>query len=188
MEGKELTYTSSEKYLTQERAALDKHEYFKGQIVGLAGASLRHNRIAANLIMEIGIRLKRQPCEVLPSDIRVCTPSREAYMYPDATIVCGKPEMEDGMFDTLKNPKIIFEILSPSTEDHDRRKKFSYYRKIPSFIEYVLIDSTKLFVEVATKQEDGSWQHDATMDPYGSLHLSCIGISIPLKEVYSNVF
>lgn len=86
----------------QERAAKDKHEYFKGQIVGLAGASLRHNRIAASLITELGLRLKRQPCEVLPSDIRVCTPSRDAYMYPDATIVCGEPEMEDGMFDTLK--------------------------------------------------------------------------------------
>ena len=183
-----MTYTPSEKYLTQERAAKDKHEYFKGQIVGLAGASLRHNRIAASLITELGLRLKRQPCEVFPSDIRVCTPSRDAYMYPDATIVCGEPEMEDGMFDTLKNPRIIFEILSPSTEDHDRGKKFSFYCQIPSFEEYILIDSTKLFVEIAVKQPDGSWSNVATEDPYAYLSLSSIPIHVPLKEIYRNVF
>ena len=185
---KELTYTPSEKYLTQERAAKDKHEYFKGQIVGLAGASLRHNRIAASLITELGLRLKRQSCEVLPSDIRVCTPSRDAYMYPDATIVCGEPEMEDGMFDTLKNPRIIFEILSPSTEDHDRGRKFSFYRQIPSFEEYVLIDSTRRFVEVSVKQPDGSWAHYATEDPEGHLSLSSIGIHVPIREIYRNIF
>lgn len=106
----------------------------------MAGASLAHNDIVANLIREIGLLLKNQPCRILPSDIRVSVPSKESYMYPDAVIVCRQPEMEDDQFDTLKNPVVIFEILFPSTEDHDRGKKFFFYRQIPSFSEYILVD------------------------------------------------
>ena len=77
-------------------------------------------------------------------------------MYPDATIVCGGPEMEDNQFDTLQNPVVIFEILPPSTKNHDRGKKFTFYKQIPSFREYVLIDSSECFVEISRRQEDGS--------------------------------
>src|SRR5882757_2124659 len=127
-------------YLSRERAAKDKHEYYEGNVTALAGASLAHNRIVANLLGEIRSHLKDKPCEILPSDIRVAVPSGKAYMYPDATIVCGVPEMEDDKFDTLKNPKVVFEVLSPSTAAHDRGRKFLYYQQIPSFQEYVLID------------------------------------------------
>src|SRR5882672_1482512 len=92
---------SPQEYLTRERLAKDKHEYYEGDVVALAGASLAHNRIVINLISEIGYYLKDKPCEILPSDIRVTIPSSKAYMYPDATIVCGVPEMEDAQFDTL---------------------------------------------------------------------------------------
>jgi Uma2 family endonuclease len=179
---------SPKEYLEQERASKEKNEYFDGKVTALAGVSMAHNRILINLIREIGSNLKDKPCEILPSDMRVAVPSGNAYMYPDATIVCGGPEMEDDRFDTLKNPVVIFEILSPSTEQHDRVRKFRYYRQIPSFREYVLVDSVEGFVEVCRRQEDDSWKFDYTADPYGHMMLSSIQYSLHMEELYRNVF
>jgi len=219
-------HSSPQEYLVRERLAKDKHEYYDGEVRMLAGASLAHNRIVTNLIREIGSSLKDRPCEVLPSDIRVTVPSGKVYMYPDATIVCGTPEMEDDQFDTLKNPRdirvtvpsgkvymypdativcgtpemeddqfdtlknprVIFEVLSPSTAAHDRRRKFLYYQQIPSFQEYVLIDSSALFVEISQKQPDGSWDFEASSDPDEYLRISSVKMNIPLREVYRKVF
>jgi Uma2 family endonuclease len=181
-------HISPMEYLSQERAAKDKHEYYEGNVTALAGASLAHNRIVANLLGEIRSHLKDRPCEILPSDIRVTVPFGKAYMYPDATIVCGVPEMEDDKFDTLKNPRVVFEVLSPSTAAHDRGRKFHFYRQIPSFQEYVLIDSTEYFVAVSKRREDGSWSSDASSDPDGALAISSVKVAIPMREVYRNVF
>jgi len=175
-------------YLVQERAAEYKHEFYKGRVTAMAGASLAHNEILANLIGEMGNILKGKPCRILPSDMRVTIPSGDAYMYPDALIVCGKPELMDDRFDTLMNPVVIFEILSPSTADHDRVKKFHFYRQIPSFKEYVLIDSTQVFVEVSHRQADGSWKFDASSDPDGHLPMQSIESLLSLEEIYRNVF
>ena len=183
-----FSHPSPDEYLVRERAAGNRHEYYKGTVTALAGASLAHNRIVTNLIREIGTLLKNKSCEILPSDIRVTTPSREAYMYPDATIVCGVPDMEDDRFDTLKNPKVIVEVLSPSTADHDRRKKFSFYSQIPSFQEYILIDSMEPFIEVSRRQQDGSWDMDASADPGGVLLIQAIRARISMEEIYRNVF
>jgi Uma2 family endonuclease len=132
-----IKYTSPHEYLALERTSKEKHEYFAGKVLAMAGASLAHNDIVANLIGEIRLLLKDRPCRILSSDIRVSIPSRESYMYPDAVIVCGQPEMEDDKFDTLKNPVVIFEILSPSTEDHDRGKKFRMM--VPGYSGWFLI-------------------------------------------------
>lgn len=179
--------TSPQEYLALERASKEKHEYFQGRVIALAGASLGHNRLVSNILREIGSHLKDKGCEILPSDIRISIPSRESYMYPDAVIVCGKPEMEDDRFDTLKNPVVIFEILSPSTEDHDRGKKFFFYRQIPSFKEYILVDSTSPFIEVSRRGEDGAWKFETVEDIQAQLFISSVGISIPLAEIYRNV-
>jgi Uma2 family endonuclease len=183
--------TSPEEYLAFERASKEKHEYFGGhfggRVIAMAGASLAHNRIVANLLGEISSFLKDKSCEILPSDIRISVPSRESYMYPDAVIVCAQPEMEDDQFDTLKNPAVIFEILSPSTEDYDRGRKFFFYMQIPSFREYILIDSAQRFVEIRRRQEDGSWKFETVADPGGEVFISSIQISISMEEIYRNV-
>ena len=175
-------------FLEWERAAENKHEYFEGEILDFAGASFAHNRIVSNLIREMGTYLKGKPCEILPGDMRVTTPNETVYMYPDAVIVCGLPKMSDDTFDTLKNPRVIFEVLSPSTALHDRVKKFKFYKLIPSFMEYVLIDSRQLFVEVGRRQEDGSWDFESTTDPGGYLQVSSVRAGIPLQEIYRKVF
>jgi Uma2 family endonuclease len=182
-----IKYTSPQEYLELERASKEKHEYFAGKVLAMAGASLAHNYIVANLIGEIRLLLKDRPCSILPSDIRVSIPSRESYMYPDAVIVCGQPEMEDDKFDTLKNPVVIFEILSPSTEDHDRGKKFFFYRQIPSFSEYILVDTTRRFVELSRRQEDGSWVFGVVSDPEGYVPIAAIKGRVSMDEMYRNV-
>jgi Uma2 family endonuclease len=182
-----LTAISPQEYLAFERGAKDKHEYFEGKVIVTAPGSLMSNRLAVNLLAEIGTLLKATPCRILPSNMRIGVPSRQSYMYPDAVIVCDEPQMEDGQFDTLKNPMVIFEILSPSTEDHDRGKKFFFYRQIPSLQEYILIDTTKPFVEISRREENGAWKFETLDDPKGQLFISSIGISIPISEVYRNV-
>jgi Uma2 family endonuclease len=182
-----IKYTSPQEYLALERASKEKHEYFEGKVLAMAGASLAHNDIVANLIGEVRLLLKDRPCRILPSDILVSIPSKESYMYPDAVIVCGKPEMEDDKFDTLKNPVVIFEILSPSTEDHDRGKKFFFYRQIPSFSEYILVDTTRRFVELSRRQEDGSWVFGVVSDPEGYVPIAAIKGRVSMDEIYRNV-
>lgn len=182
-----VTVTTPQEYLALERVSREKHEYFQGKLIAMAGASLKHNDIVANLLREIGGLLKEKPCRILPSDIRIAVPSGESYMYPDAAIVCGEPELTDAQFDTLKNPMVIFEVLSPSNEDHDRGKKFFFYRQIPSFREYFLVDTTKPFIEISRQQENGAWKFETAEDPEGQLFISSVGISISIAEIYRNV-
>ena len=108
-------------------------------------------------------------------------------MYPDVTFVCGQPELTDAQFDTLKNPMVVFEVLSPSNEDHDRGKKFFFYRQIPSFKEYFLVDTTRPFIEISRREENGAWKFETIEDLTAQLLIASVGISIPLAEVYRNV-
>lgn len=174
-------------YLVEERAAEYKHEYYQGQVTAMSGASLEHNQILVNLILEIGTALKDKSCSILPSEMRVTVPSGDVFMYPDAVIYCGEPELMDDHFDTLLNPVVIFEILSPSTAAHDRKAKFALYKQIPSFKEYVLIDSTRVSVEVSHRQADGSWKQEAGWDPEGFLSIESINKKLSLKDVYRKV-
>ena len=180
-------HTTPQEYLAFERAAATKHEYYEGQVRSMAGTSMAHNFIVANVVGEVRSILKGNRCNILPSDMRICTPSESAYMYPDAVIVCGEPEMADNRCDTLKNPVVIFEVLSPSTKQHDRRKKFHFYQQIPSFKEYILIDSTEFFVEINHRKDDGSWEVEVNADPGSHLFISSIRKGIPMEEIYRNI-
>ncbi len=149
-------YITPAQYLEMERAAEYKNEYYDGHVYAMSGASLKHNIINRNLVSSLSNFLREKDCQVLPSHMRVSTPSSDSYMYPDALIICGKPELEDDKFDTLKNPSVIFEILSPSTTTIDKGRKFFFYQQIPSLKEYIMIDSLKRFIQLGRKQDDGS--------------------------------
>lgn len=182
-----INYISPDDYLEQERVAVNKHEYFKGEIVAMAGASLIHNRIVSNLIRKVGNLLDGTTCEIFPSDLRVSVSSKQSFTYPDATIVCNKPDMLDDQFDTLRNPSVIFEVISPSTEHNDRGRKFFFYMQIPEFAEYILIDSTSYYIQVGRRQPDDSWKFEDIRDLSASLLINTIGQQIPMQEVYANV-
>lgn len=125
-------YLTPQQYLTQERKAESKSQYFQGEIFAIAGGSRKHNLIVANIVREVCNALKDRRCEVYPSDMRVKVAKSGLHTYPDATVVCDEPEFEDDQFDTLTNPTVLFEVLSASTESYDRGGKFRQYREIDS--------------------------------------------------------
>ena len=146
----------AEEYLAFERAAEGKHELWDGEVFAMSGATLAHNRIVRNLLRHVGNALGGMGCEVLPSDMRVRLGARKRYVYPDVTLVCGRPQLE-GDADVLLNPNLVVEVLSPSTEAFDRGEKFAGYRSLPSIREVVLVSQDARRVECYTRQLDDSW-------------------------------
>lgn len=177
-----------EEYLTLERQAPYKSEYYAGDIFAMAGASRWHNLIVANVVREISLQLKGRPCTTYPSDLRVKITSTGLYTYPDVTVVCGEAQFEDGAQDTLLNPTLIVEVLSDSTEAYDRGGKFAHYRKLASLQAYVLITQTKPHVEQYIRQPDSRWLLAAEADSLEDvLHLPVIDCRLALAEVYDKV-
>jgi Uma2 family endonuclease len=179
-------YITPEEYLGMERKAEYQNEYYYGQVLAMSGASLKHNLIERNLLLTIGQFLKNKNCSVLPSNMRVTTPSHDSYMYPDATIVCGEPELEDDQLDTLQNPSVIFEILSPSTRSIDKGRKFFFYQRIPSLREYIMVDTTKKFIQIARRQADNSWKFEDMDNSRVFLNIRTIQFDLPLEEIYND--
>jgi Uma2 family endonuclease len=180
-------YLTAEDYLALERASETKSEYLDGEMVAMTGASFEHNLMVANLIGELRQQLKQRPCRVCPSDMRVHIPATGLYTYPDVLVVCGEPRFEDDHFDTLLNPTLIVEVLSPSSESYDRGKKFEHYRTIDSLAEYLLVSQNKFLVEQFVRQEAGAWLFTATAGRDGRVQLPSIGCTLALSEVYDKV-
>lgn len=145
-------------YLATERASPDRHQYLDGQVFAMAGGSPRHALIAANVVRVLGNALLDGPCQVYTSDLRVKIEATGLYTYPDATVVCGPPELVADGGDTLLNPRVLVEVLSASTESYDRGKKFEHYRTLPSLAEYLLVAQSEVHVEHFERQADGSWR------------------------------
>ena len=145
-----------EEYLQKERVSVEKHEYWGGEIFAMAGASHAHNLIVANTIFAL-MQALRGKCLVYPSDMRLHVPASGLFTYPDVSVVCGPPQFLDGAEDTLENPAVLVEVLSPATESYDRGKKFEGYRSIPSFADYLLIAQDRVMVEHYRRQEGGGW-------------------------------
>ena len=181
-------YVSPEDYLRLEREAEFKHEYFAGVIRAMAGAGYAHNLICANLTGELYSQLRGKSCNVVGSDQRLQTLSGSAYVYPDVTVVCGPPEFnEEKKFDTLLNPTLLVEVLSPSTANNDRGEKFMYYRQIPSLRQYLILDAQTVHIELYSRDELGRWVLTETRDLSTVLDLGSIGCQVPLAEVYAGV-
>lgn len=153
----------------------------------MARASVAHNQIIANVIAEIGHFLKGKSCTIYPSDLRVYIKSRESYFYPDATIICGKPEYTDEEKDTITKPVVIFEILSPSTEEYDTEKKLFYYMKIESLQQYIMINAASLLVRSGKRQPDGAWRFQELEDTNEKLLIETVGFELNLKDIYEGI-
>src|SRR5262249_54874860 len=128
-----------EEYLALEEDADFKSEYFGGEIFAMAGASEEHNTITANVVAEVRQQFRGTPCRVYTSDMRVKGEATGLYTYPDVVAACGERRFERRGTDSLLNPTVIFEVLSPTTESYDRGRKFENYRQIESLREYILI-------------------------------------------------
>jgi Uma2 family endonuclease len=143
---------SPEEYLEQERLADRKSEYFQGEVFAMAGASPRHVSIVTNAVIELGQQLKRKPCRVYPADLRLRVTSVGLYTYHDVMVICGEAQFADDQEDTELNPVLIVEVLSESTRDYDRGRKFQHYRKLPSLAGYLMIEQDEPHIEHWTRQ------------------------------------
>src|SRR5262249_47347222 len=140
-----------------ERKAAFKSEFYRGELFAMAGASEEHCLIKDNLAGETRQQLKGSSCRVVTSDLRVKVDATGLYTYPDVVIYCDQPQFEDETFDTLRNPRVIVEVLSQSTEAYDRGEKFTQYRQIASLQEYILVAQNRPLVERHVRRPDGSW-------------------------------
>ena len=180
-----IRFTPQE-YLALERKSETRNEYYNGEIFAMAGASREHNLTVANLLRDIGNQLEDRPCESYPSDMRVFIEATGLYTYPDVSVVCGEPRFQDREVDTLLNPTVIVEVLSPTTEAYDRGDKFRHYRRIDSLREFVLISQDRMMVERYTRQGK-DWVLSEMTDPDQVLKLESIGCQIPLDRIYAKI-
>lgn len=180
------TLTPAE-YLALERQGEQKHEYAGGERRAMVGASFRHNLIQTSVVANLYGQLANRPCTVLPSDMRVKIEPLGIYTYPGITVVCGEPRLEDDAQDTLLNPTVIIEILSPSAERYDRGLNFQRYRSIPSFREYVLIAQDAYAIDHYIRQPDQVWHLSIADRLADTITLPSIGSLLALAEVYKKV-
>jgi Uma2 family endonuclease len=178
---------SEAQYLKMERAAEFKSELRDGRAYAMAGASERHNLITGNTFVSLHNQLRGRPCRVYPSDMRVKAAAVGFYTYPDISVVCGRPEFTDDTRDTLLNPTVIVEVLSPSTADYDRGEKFERYRQLPSLSEYLLVSQTRPLVEHYVRQPDGKWLLTEYRELSDVVELPSIGCRLALAEIYEQV-
>lgn len=139
-----------------EAGSRDKHEFFEGEIFAMAGASPEHNLIVTDLLYALTGAL-RGKCRVYASDLRLFLSANGMYTYGDASVVCGDPEFTFDNPPSLRNPEMIFEVLSDSTESYDRGDKFASYRTIASLCHYVLVAQNQVLVEHYARQPNGKW-------------------------------
>jgi len=182
-----LAKITPEEYLHFERQSETKHEYFDGEIFAMAGASRKHCKLSANLMRIIGNKLHQTKCNVYSNDFRVKIKETGLYTYPDVIITCGKEILEDQVKDTLLNPLILIEILSPSTEKYDRGKKFAHYRQIESLQNYVLISQEEPRIEVFQRQNNDQWLFLEKSGLENSIEIPAIDCMLSLMEVYDKV-
>ncbi len=178
-------YTPQE-YLAFERKSPIKHEFCNGEMFAMAGASRKHSLITGNLFRVVSTQLLDRPCEVHMSDIRVLVSATGLYTYPDIVAVCDEPQFEDSEVDTLLNPNLIVEVLSPSTETYDRGKKFAHYRRLESLREYVMVAQDEVHVERYTRQGD-EWLLTELSRLEDTLRLESIGCTVAVREIYAKV-
>lgn len=182
----EKIYTPEE-YLALEVNSLEKHQYIRGKIIEMAGGTPNHNKLAGNLYAALNFSLKGQPLDVFMADQRLWIPTEAIYTYPDVMVVANPLEYVENRSDTLINPLLIGEVLSKSTRNYDKDKKFAAYRTLSSFQEYVLIDQYCVHVEQYIRTEPNKWIFIEYNQPTAILSLSSINFQIAIADIYDKV-
>lgn len=177
-------YITPEEYLAIERRAEHKSEYVDGLMYALAGSSERHNLITGNIIAELNLQLRKSPCKVYPSDLKIRIPNSKKFFYPDVSVICGETEFVDDERDVILNPAFIVEVLYESTAAFDRGKKFQSYQQIPSLQEYLLVAQDEYVVEQFLRQESGRWLYTKAGGLEASISLPTINCQLALQNIY----
>ena len=180
-------FVSPAEYLDFERRSEQRHEYLAGHVFAMAGASPKRNVICGNVIGALRDRLRGRRCAVMPSDQHVFVEATELGTYPDVTVLCGQGKYAKDFPQSLVNPSILVEVLSPSTEAYDRGAKFDHYRRIETLCEYVLISTDRLAVDHYQREADGTWRLTASRGLEAHVRLPSVDASVPLAEIYENI-
>lgn len=183
----ESALVSPAEYLEIELHSEIRHEYVNGRMYAMPGASDAHHLIATNILRALLIQTQDRPCRVYHADMRVKVSPTGMYTYPDFSALCGKPRFEDFKgVDTLLNPSVIVEVLSPTTELYDRGDKFEHYRRVETLQEYVLVSQKRMLVEQFVR-DGADWRLSELSDPQALLHLAPIGCEIGVADIYRGV-
>ena len=187
LETPKIKYISLEEYLASEEVSDYKNEYINGEVIPMTGGTTKHNQIILNLIAELISKFKTLNYLVFSENVRVWLPELQIYTYPDVMIIAGEVEYQGDRTDTITNPQVIFEILSPATQSYDRHDKFEYYRTIPTFREYFLVDQNRQHIQQFSKKSAKEWimhEYDAE-DQH--ITLTSKEFQIALADIYSKV-
>lgn len=178
-----------EEYLLREEISLTKNEYFNGKIIPMAGGKYNHNQIAAQISSALIVALKglEKKYKVCNSDQKVYIASDNIGVYPDAIVICEKPEFWQGRKDLVTNPIVIVEVLSKSTAAYDKGGKFLLYQKLPSFKEYILIEQDFTYVESWCQIKENTWEKTFENKLDAQLEIRSLGISVSLSDIYDDV-
>jgi Uma2 family endonuclease len=193
-------YTPAE-YYEREAKAEYKSDYYNGeifpcgevgpdgQLISMAGGSIRHSIICSNILQYLGARVRSGPCKVLESNARLRIPATGLRTYPDVSVYCGQRQHdpEDPAGQTLLNPTVLFEVLSPTTEAYDRGVKASHYRRIESLRLLVLLTQDSPHVELHVRGDDGKWLIEERDGIDALIEINSIEARLPLSEIYSDV-
>lgn len=182
---------SLEDYLQLEEETNQKYEYYNGYVEVMAGGSYEHNTITMNISTEINIRLKGKQCQIMNSDTKLYLENSNSYLYPDAMIFCGEKEKAENYKDAFKNPVVIIEVLSKSTEAFDRGDKFDLYRQLPSLRHYVLVKQDEAKIQIYSRQSPTAlWNIQTIEGIESSLELvisETITLNIPFIDIYDRI-
>lgn len=180
---------SLEEYLRFEEQSMEKHEYRGGEVVLMAGGTPDHSLIVMNVGGELRNHLKGKPCRVYDSNLRIRIPRTAILAYPDLSIICGPRAIDpdDKLGQSVTNPRVIIEVLSPTTEAFDRGEKFSHYRNLDSLEEYILISQSTYSVESFLRQPEGHWLMTPISGLDAILHIRSLDIHLPLTEIYAGI-
>lgn len=184
-------HTSYAEYLAAEEKSATKHEWLDGVVYdldaqGMAGGTPEHAGLAAAVTVLLGAQLRGKPCRVFSSDLRVRVPATGLSTYADVAVVCNKLEADPGDANAATNPTLLLQVLSDSTEAHDRGEKFAHYRRLPALREYVLVSQNERRIEVWRKNERGRWELAQEAGPGDQAALASIGCALAVDEVYAD--
>ena len=181
------TFITPEQYLELERKAEFKSEYYDGEIFAMSGVNRKHDDIVSQLLLLIGQHLRGKNCRWHTSDMRVLVVPGGLYTYPDLSVVCGSRQFADSQLDTLTNPALLVEVLSPTTQRYDRGDKAKLYRGIDSLQELLLVAQDRYEVELYRRQPDATWLIVEAKGLESSIELTSISYTLRLAELYERV-
>jgi Uma2 family endonuclease len=174
-------------YVVFERDSRSKHEFYRGELFAMAGGTIRHNDISGNIYHALRNRLKGTNCRPYASDQRVSVKPADLYTYTDTVVICGPVSRDEDDRDAITNPRVIFEVLSKSTENYDRGKKWEFYQQLDSLREYLIVSQEESKITRYYRDEGGKWYYKLVSGLDQNLEIASLACSLPLTDIYDNV-